>query len=125
MNAGPAHPLSDDIQYRLLKYLAEHPHASQREVARELGVSLGKANYCLRALVEKGCVKLRNFTTSNRKSAYVYVLTRRGLNEKLSLTIAFLRRKIAEYDEVSKQIEILREELRATESAAATGAAAR
>jgi EPS-associated MarR family transcriptional regulator len=85
------HPLTDEVRYRLLKYLAEHPHASQRELARELGISLGKANYCLRALVEKGWVKFRNFKNSENKSAYAYVLTRRGLQEKVNVTTAFLR----------------------------------
>ena len=107
------HTITDEVRYRLLKYLADHPHASQRELARELGISLGKANYCLRALVEKGWVKFRNFKNSENKSAYAYVLTRRGLQEKVNVTMAFLRLKIAEYGEVSRQIELLREEVRA------------
>ncbi|HEV7239616.1 MAG TPA: MarR family EPS-associated transcriptional regulator [Thermoanaerobaculia bacterium] len=123
MNAGSSPPVSDEIRYRLLKYLADHPHASQRELARELGISLGKVNYCLRALVEKGWVKLRNFTNSDHKSVYTYVLTPRGVNEKVNATVAFLRRKVAEYDDVAKQIDALREELRAYENLAADAAA--
>ncbi len=123
MNAGSSHRVTDEIRYRLLKYLAEHPHASQRELSRELGISLGKANYCLRALVEKGWVKLRNFSNSDRKSAYTYVLTPRGVNEKLNVTAAFLRRKIAEYDAVARQIDVLRAELRESGSEAADPAA--
>jgi len=123
MNAGSSPPVSDEIRYRLLKYLADHPHASQRELARELGISLGKTNYCLRALVEKGWVKLRNFKNSDRKSAYAYVLTPRGVNEKVSVTVAFLRRKVTEYDDVARQIDALREELRASENLSADAAA--
>jgi EPS-associated MarR family transcriptional regulator len=123
MNAGSSPRVSDEIRYRLLKYLADHPHASQRELARELGISLGKANYCLRALVEKGWVKLRNFSNSDRKSAYAYVLTPRGVNEKLNVTAAFLRRKIAEYDDVARQIDALRAELSASGIEAADAAA--
>ncbi len=107
------HSISDEVRYRLLKYLAEHPHASQRELARELGISLGKANYCLRAVMEKGWVKLRNFKNSGSKSAYAYILTPRGLQEKMDVTVAFLRRKTVEYDEAAKQIELLREDVRA------------
>jgi EPS-associated MarR family transcriptional regulator len=101
------------VQYRLLKFVAEHPHASQRELARELGVSLGKANYCIRALIDKGWVKLRNFKNSERKSAYAYVLTPSGIEEKANVTLAFLRRKTVEYDELARQLESLREEVRA------------
>lgn len=124
MNAGSSHRVTDEIRYRLLKYLAEHPHASQRELARELGISLGKANYCLRALVEKGWVKLRNFSNSDRKSACTYVLTPRGVNEKMNVTAAFLRRKIAEYDAAARQIDVLRAELRESGSEVADPAAA-
>src|SRR6266540_5913217 len=99
--------LSQEIRYRLLKYVAEHPQASQREVARELGISLGKANYCLKALMDKGWVKARNFRNSQNKAAYLYVLTRKGIQEKLNVTAAFLRRKVAEYDLLSKEIERL------------------
>lgn len=101
------------MQYRLLKFLAEHPHASQRELARELGISLGKTNYCIRALIDKGWVKLRNFKNSDRKSSYAYVLTASGLEEKVNVTLAFLRRKTAEYDDLAHQLEALREEVRA------------
>jgi len=106
------HFLSDENRYRLLKYLDEHPNATQRELARELGISLGKANYCLRALIEKGWVKLRNFKNSENKSAYSYILTRHGLQEKMNVTVAFLRRKVAEYNASAREIELLREEVR-------------
>lgn len=108
-----SHPVSDEIRYRLLRYLAEHPDASQRELARALGVSLGKVNYCLHALIEKGLVKARNFRKSRDKSVYAYILTPQGLEEKINVTYAFLRRKIAEHDTIVREIEQLSAEVRA------------
>jgi len=102
---------TDEIRYRLLKYIEEHPTATQRQVARALDVSIGKANYCLKALVEKGWVKVRNFRDSNHKSAYLYVLTPRGIEEKIDVTCAFLRRKRDEYDRLAKEIEHLADEV--------------
>jgi EPS-associated MarR family transcriptional regulator len=107
------HDVSDEVGYRLLKYLSLHPEASQRELARELGVSLGKANYCLHALVARGLVKIRNFKSSPSKTAYVYILTRRGMEAKINVTYAFLRRKMAEYDRIVSEIERLRDEVQA------------
>src|SRR6266852_444695 len=101
-----------EIRYRLLKYLAEHPEATQRELAQELGVSLGKANYCLKALMSKGWVKVRNFRNSKKKAAYLYILTPKGIEEKVNVTSAFLRRKVEEYDLLSKEIERLTAEVR-------------
>jgi EPS-associated MarR family transcriptional regulator len=101
----------EEVQYRLLTHLAQRPDASQRELARELGISLGKLNYCLHALIEKGFVKARNFKNSNRKSTYAYILTRKGLEEKINITAAFLRRKIAEYDAIAGEIERLKAEV--------------
>jgi EPS-associated MarR family transcriptional regulator len=105
------HAITDEVRYRLLKYLSEHPDASQRELALALGVSLGKANYCLRALVARGLVKMRNFRKSSRKAAYAYVLTPQGLEEKVRVTYAFLRRKVDEYDTLCEEIERLRIEV--------------
>ncbi len=107
------HAISDEVRYLLLRYLAEHPDASQRELARALGISLGKLNYCLHALMEKGLVKARNFRDSRNKSAYAYILTPKGLEEKVNVTYAFLRRKIAEYDSLVQEIERLSAEVRA------------
>lgn len=112
------HALSEEVRYRLLKYLAEHPNASQRELARELGISLGKANYCLHALMEKGLVKARNFQSSSNKAAYAYVLTAQGMEEKVEVTYAFLRRKMAEYDTIAAEIERLSAEVRDLTAAA-------
>ena len=103
---------TDETRYRLLKYLEEHPTSTQRQLARALGVSIGKANYCLKALVEKGLVKVRNFRNSNNKSAYLYVLTPRGIEEKIDVTRAFLRRKRDEYDRLAEEIEYLADEVR-------------
>ena len=109
--------LSEEVRYRLLKYLGEHPDASQRELARELGVSLGKVNYCLHALMEKGLVKARNFRNSQNKAAYAYVLTPKGLEEKIDVTYAFLRRKLLEYDTIAAEIERLSAEVEALTNA--------
>src|SRR5215210_5469349 len=107
-----SHIITDEVRYRLLTHLAEHPDASQRELASELGISLGKLNYCLHALIGKGLVKARNFKNSRNKTAYAYILTRKGLEEKIDVTSAFLRRKIAEYDDIAAQIERLQAEVR-------------
>lgn len=105
--------ISDDIRYRLLSYLTEHPEASQRELAQHLGMSLGKANYCLRALMEIGLVKMRNFRKSRNRRAYAYVLTPRGIEEKVNVTVRFLKRKVDEYDALSAEIERLTQEVAA------------
>ena len=105
------HPLSQEVRYRLLKYLGDHPDASQRELARHLGVSVGKVNYCLHALVERGLVKVRNFRNSRNKIAYAYVLTPGGLEEKVNVTYSFLRRKLDEYDSICREIESLQAEV--------------
>ena len=100
--------LSQEIRYRLLSYLSEHPDATQRQLARELGVSLGKVNYCLNALVRKGWVKIRNFQKSSNKASYLYLLTAKGIEEKVHVTSAFLMRKVDEYERLSEEIEHLR-----------------
>jgi EPS-associated MarR family transcriptional regulator len=105
------HRISDEIRYKLLSYLELHPQASQRELARHLGVSLGKTNYCLRAVIVKGLVKMRNFRDSHNKLAYTYFLTRSGFDEKVEITSRFLRQKIEEFDALSGEIERLTAEL--------------
>ena len=104
--------VSDELRYRLLNHLAEHPDASQRDVARDLGISVGKANYCLNALIRKGWLKAGNFKNSQNKSAYLYVLTPKGIEEKVNVTYQFLRRKMAEYDTLKQEIERLTVEVR-------------
>lgn len=105
------HDVSDEVRYRLLRYLEDHPQASQRELAQHLGVSVGKVNYCLKALMVKGLVKMRNFRGSTRKLAYAYYLTPKGIEEKVNVTYRFLRIKTMEYDAISAEIERLTNEL--------------
>jgi len=102
--------LADEDRYRILKRLAEDPDASQRALAEELGISLGKVNYCLNALIERGLLKVNNFRTSDNKRAYMYYLTPKGIKEKTRVTARFLRRKIAQYDSLKSEIEQLKRE---------------
>ena len=104
-------PIDKEIHLKLLRYLAENPQVSQRELAEHLGVSLGKANYCLKALVEKGMVKARNFKNSAEKRAYLYLLTPKGLKAKAEISVRFLQRKIEEHEALRAEIEELRKEL--------------
>jgi len=99
--------LDDDTRFRLLRLLEDEPELSQREISQRLGVSLGGVNYVLRALVEKGLLKVRNFRASDNKLRYAYVLTPRGIDAKARLTAGFLRRKMAEYDALRAEIEAL------------------
>jgi EPS-associated MarR family transcriptional regulator len=87
--------------------LEENPGLSQRDLAKRLGVSLGKINYCLNALVEKGSLKMNNFRNSENKLAYVYLLTPRGVEEKARITVEFLQIKISEYERLRKEIQEL------------------
>ena len=104
--------LSEEMHYRLLRLMAEEPQLSQRELARRLGVSLGKINYCVRALVDKGLVKAGNFYRNPNKTAYLYQLTPHGIAEKAAMTLRFLRRKEAEHQALINEIEELREEVK-------------
>ena len=99
---------SDEAHYHILKLLEDRPQISQRELAAELGMSLGKTHYCLRALVERGLVKANNFRRSDNKAAYAYLLTPSGIQEKLHITRRFLQRKQAEYDALHAQIAELK-----------------
>lgn len=102
----------DDLSVALLRRLADAPQASQRELARETGVSLGKLNYALRALIDKGWVKAGNFSRNDHKLCYAYLLTPSGIEAKARLTRAFLVRKMAEYDRLGQEIEGLQADLR-------------
>lgn len=102
--------LQEEMRYRLLEYLEENPDASQRQLAEQMGVSLGKINYCLKALIEKGLVKVDNFKKNPNKRAYAYLLTRKGVEEKTAMTLNFLKRKLREYRELELEIEQLRKE---------------
>lgn len=103
-----------ELPYYLLCQLMNEPAASQRNLAERFGVSLGKVNYCLRALVDKGLVKASNFKRSDNKLAYAYVLTPAGLEEKSRLTKAFLQRKLVEFEVLQQEIEALRQEAEET-----------
>lgn len=99
-----------DALFRILRLLDARPEASQREIARTLGVSLGLVNFCLKALVDKGCVKIANFRASDSKLRYAYLLTPLGLQEKARMTASFLQRKVAEYEALKAEIAALRAE---------------
>lgn len=103
-----ANVISEDTRFRVLRLIEENPNASQREIAVSLGMSLGGVNYCLRALVGKGLLKIENFRKSGNKLRYLYLLTPEGLAEKTLLTEAFLRRKMAEYEALLEEIEAVR-----------------
>ena len=91
--------------FDLLRKIKNRPTSSQRVLAEELGFSLGKLNYCINALKNKGLVKIKNFTDNPRKLNYIYVLTPKGISEKTKLTINFMKRKMKEYDELKKELK--------------------
>jgi EPS-associated MarR family transcriptional regulator len=103
--------MPEETHYKVLKILEQNPQVSQRELANELGVSLGKANYCLKALIEKGLVKANNFKNSANKRAYIYVLTPSGIEAKAKISVRFLQRKLDEYEALRAEIEELQTEL--------------
>jgi EPS-associated MarR family transcriptional regulator len=102
--------LSEETRYQVMRLLEANPELSQRDVARELGISLGKVNYCVQALIRKGWVKAANFKNSHRKAAYMYFLTPRGMEEKGRLTLQFLGIKIREYEKLRVEIDEMRRE---------------
>lgn len=106
--------LTDEYRYKILRELETNPEISQRDLARGLGISLGKANFCIKALIEKGLIKANNFRNSQNKKAYFYYLTPKGMEEKASITLRFLKCKMAEYEELKKEIEQLRSEVETT-----------
>lgn len=111
MNAHGAYILlTDEYHYKIFKLVETNPKISQRQLARELGISLGKANYCLKALIDKGTVKTANFRNSKNKKAYLYKLTPKGIEEKSTLTLRFLKRKREEYELLKQEIEQLQRE---------------
>ena len=97
--------MKDSQDYlNLLRKIKNKPQSSQRELAEELGFSLGKLNYCLKALKDKGLIKMNNFRRNPHKLNYIYILTAKGIAEKTELTLNFMRRKMKEYDELKKEI---------------------
>jgi EPS-associated MarR family transcriptional regulator len=101
------------MHYKLMRLLQENPGISQRDAARELGVSLGKMNYCLRALMGRGWVKASNFKNSQNKAAYLYILTPSGIAEKANLAVTYLKQRVDEYEALRVEIEQMRRETRA------------
>ena len=101
----------DEARLRLLRYVSEHPAASTRDIAKAIGVSNGAAFYLLKALMEKGLVKARNFAASNKKSNYIYVLTPAGVTARANLTLEFLERKRQEYAALREEIALMEEDL--------------
>jgi EPS-associated MarR family transcriptional regulator len=102
---------TQEIHLKVLREIEDNPEITQRELAQELGVSLGKVNYCLKALIEKGFIKARNFHNSNNKRAYLYVLTPSGIDAKARISVAFLRRKVEEYERLKTEIAQLEREV--------------
>lgn len=102
--------LSDESRYRILRLIEQNPAINQREIARELGISLGKVNFCLNALIEKGIVKATSFLNSRNKRAYAYILTPQGIEDKARVTLRFLRRKVTEYEALQREIADLTEQ---------------
>lgn len=113
--------LQEDTYFRVLRMLQENPDLTQREIAERLGLSTSGLNYCLRALIQKGWVKVHNFSESKNKFGYIYVLTPLGISQKISMTGKFLRRKIREYDALKAEINSLSQELLVAESVKTDG----
>lgn len=107
--------LTDEYRYKILKLVESNPSISQRELAQQLGISLGKVNFCLKALIEKGLLKATNFRNNKNKLAYMYLLTPSGIEEKASITMRFLKLKLKEYEDLQVEIEKLRKEVKENE----------
>ena len=93
--------------FNVMRKIKKHPESSQRDLAQELGFSLGKLNYCLKALQQKGLIKIKNFQKNKNKLSYAYVLTPKGIAEKTKLTINFMKRKMKEYEELDQELKKL------------------
>jgi len=104
--------LTDELRYKLLKALEQNPNLSQRQLSKELGISLGKVNFCVNALLDVGVLKAQNFKNNQNKLAYAYILTPKGIEEKTAVTTRFLHRKLKEYAEIEQEIEIAQIELK-------------
>ena len=100
--------IDPDIHFKVLNLLEDDPELTQRELAAKLGISLGGVNFCLKALINIGHIKVSNFNQNPRKSVYLYLLTPQGITEKAKLTASFLKRKMKEYKSLKKEIEIIR-----------------
>lgn len=112
--AGSRKTSQEDVHFRVLRLLEENPEMSQRDLAQAVGISVGGAHYCLNALIEKGLVKIGNFSAARDKRRYAYILTPKGIAEKSALTGRFLKRKMAEYEALKAEIDALKVELEPT-----------
>lgn len=101
----------EQAKLKILQQLAIKPDSTQRQLAQALGISLGSVNYCLQALIDKGCVKMHNFQQQKNKAVYAYLLTPKGIREKMQLTAHFLERKMREFEALRAEIEALRAEV--------------
>jgi EPS-associated MarR family transcriptional regulator len=106
----------EDLRFRILRLLQSDPKLSNREIAKQLGVSVGGVHYCLKALANKGMIKIHNFRASDKKLQYAYVVTPKGISEKALLASRFLQRKMVEYDALRAEIEAISEEVRTQEN---------
>ena len=104
--------IDPDVHFRVLHLLEEEPQLTQRELAQKLGVSLGGINFCLKALVEIGHLKINNFQKNSNKSAYLYLLTPTGLSNKAMLTTSFLKRKMDEYKALKMEIDLVKSKIK-------------
>ena len=109
--AGQRSKVQEDVRFRVLRLLHENPELSQRDLAKAVGISNGSAHYLLTALVDKGLIKIGNFTAAQDKRRYAYILTPKGVAEKAAITKRFLARKIQEYDALKAEIATLQDEL--------------
>ncbi|HNX77632.1 MAG TPA: MarR family EPS-associated transcriptional regulator [Candidatus Rifleibacterium sp.] len=108
--------MNDEITYKLFKALEEHPATNQRHLAASLEMSLGKLNYCLKALLDKGLVKAENFMANPNKRGYLYQLTSAGIQEKARVTCRFLKAKISEFEKLKSEIQTLKTEVATQET---------
>jgi EPS-associated MarR family transcriptional regulator len=112
MSSRPVN-IQEDTHFRIMRILQENPDLTQRELADKLGMSVGGLNYCLNALIDKGLVKVQNFSNSKNKFKYVYLMTPMGVAEKFALTTRFLSRKMEEYEALNLEIQTLKSEVNA------------
>ena len=105
-----------EIRYKLLKLLASEANLSQREMAKSMGISLGKTNYVITELANKGIIKIKRFKSAVNKIPYTYMLTPEGLEEKAKITLTFLKRKLSEYEEIKRQIKEIAKEVEKNET---------
>lgn len=117
--------IAEQAKLKILQQLALKPDSSQRELAQAVGISLGSVNFCLQALMEKGCIKMHNFRNKKKKLTYAYLLTPTGIKEKMLLTAHFLERKMQEYEALRSEIEALRLEVEMEASSSGAGSGAR